>query len=163
VSGGRDDARHGWPLERHDSVASPGWTETHQRTQAFHSRDHGAHADSASSGTRGRWHRQKRRQENDSSLRLLFALPVWKDARPSGANDVQLGAFALEASVSKTVISAGDVQRRQIAETEKGYEFQNSPSTGRLTEPAVWVAAEKKRRGCQRQILVHSWCTSACK
>jgi len=144
-------------------VASTGWTEAHQRTQAFHSWDHRAHADPASSGTCRRWNRQERRQENDSSLCLLLAFLVWKDSRPGGSNDVQLGAFALEAPVSKTVISAGDAQRRQIAETEKGYEFQYSPSTGRLTELADWVAAEKKRRGYQRQILVHSWCTSACK
>ena len=29
----RDDASDGWPLERYDSVASAGWTETHQRTK----------------------------------------------------------------------------------------------------------------------------------
>src|SRR6266404_9280654 len=85
-----DDARHGWPVERYDSVASAGWAETHQRTQAFHSRDHGAHADPAPSGTCCRWHRQKRRQENDSALRLLFTFSVRKDARPSGPDDVQL-------------------------------------------------------------------------
>src|SRR5580704_11845778 len=90
VSGGCDDARDGWPVEGHDSLASAGWTEMHQRTEAFHPWDHRAHADSASSGTCCRWHRQKRRQEDDSSLRLLCTLTLWEDARPSGANDVQL-------------------------------------------------------------------------
>ena len=51
------------------------------------------------------------------------------------------------------MISVGDTQRRQIEEMEKGYEFQYSPSTGRLTELADWVAAGKKRRGYQRQNL----------
>src|SRR5205823_5462530 len=50
--------------------------------------DHRAHADPASSGTCCRWHRRKRRQENDSALRLLFTLLIWTDARPSGRNDV---------------------------------------------------------------------------
>ena len=104
MSGGCDDAGHGWPLEGHDSVASAGWTETYERAEAFHSRNHGAHADPASSGTCCRWHRQERRQENDPPLRLLFAFPVWKDARPGGSNDVQLGTFSLEASVTKTMI-----------------------------------------------------------
>jgi hypothetical protein len=49
VSRRRDDASRGRPLERYDSVASAGWAETHQRTQAFHSGDHGAHADPAPS------------------------------------------------------------------------------------------------------------------
>src|SRR6202041_1101363 len=73
VSGGRDDARHGWPLEGHDSVAPAGWAETHQRTQTFDSRHHRTNADPASSGTGCRWHRQKRRQTNHPALRLLFA------------------------------------------------------------------------------------------
>src|SRR2546430_10175265 len=38
VSRRRDDASHGRPLERYDSVASAGSAKTHQRTQAFHSR-----------------------------------------------------------------------------------------------------------------------------
>jgi len=111
MSGRRDDARHGWPLERHDSMASAGGTAAHQRTQAFHSRDHGAHADPPPSGTCCRWHREKRRQKNNSALRLLFAFPVRKDARPSGPNDVQLGTLALEASVSKMLMSAGACAR----------------------------------------------------
>src|SRR5277367_2437381 len=90
----RDDASHGRPLERYDSVASAGWAETHQRTQAFHSRDHRTHAHPASSGTCCRWHPQKRRQENDSALRLLLTFPLWKNARPCGPDDVQLGTFA---------------------------------------------------------------------
>jgi hypothetical protein len=102
-----DDARHGRPLEGYDPMASAGGSETHQRTQAIHSRNHGAHADPASSGTCCRWHRQKRRQENDSALRLLFTLLVWKDARPSRRNDVQLGTLALEASVGNTIRGAG--------------------------------------------------------
>src|SRR5438105_1923596 len=107
VSRRRDDASHGRPLERYDSVASAGWAATYQRTQAFRSGDHRAHADPASSGTCCRWHRRKRRQENDSALRLLFTLLIWTDARPSGRNDVQLGTLALEASVGKTIMSAG--------------------------------------------------------
>src|SRR5882757_8171793 len=51
VSRRRDDASHGRPLERYDFVASAGWAATHQRTQAFHSGDHRAHADPTSSGT----------------------------------------------------------------------------------------------------------------
>jgi hypothetical protein len=106
VSGGRDDACHGWPLERYDSVAVTGWAGAHQRTQTFHSRDHGAHADPAPPGACCRRHRRKRRQENNSALRLLFAVAIWKDARPSGSNDVQLGPFAFEACVKKTMIKA---------------------------------------------------------
>src|SRR5258705_13580199 len=88
VSRRRDDARHGRPLERYDSMASAGWAATYQRTQAFHSGDHRAHADPASSGTCCRWHRRKRRQENIYALRLLFTLLIWTDARPSGRNDM---------------------------------------------------------------------------
>lgn len=51
-----------------------------------------------------RWHRQKRRQENDSALRLLFHLALWQDARPGGPNDVQLGTLTLEAYVRKAMI-----------------------------------------------------------
>lgn len=35
-------------------------------------------------------------------------------------------------------------QRTQIVETEKGYEFQYSPSMVSLTELADWVSAESK-------------------
>jgi hypothetical protein len=35
-------------------------------------------------------------------------------------------------------------QRTQIIETDKGYEFQYSPSTVSLAELAEWVAAESK-------------------
>jgi DNA-binding HxlR family transcriptional regulator len=47
----------------------------------------------------------KRDDKKTTPLRLLFAPVVWKDAGPSGRDDVQLGVFAREASRVTAMIS----------------------------------------------------------
>jgi len=39
-------------------------------------------------------------------VRLLFTFFVWTDARTSGADDVQLGTFALKAPNRETIVGA---------------------------------------------------------